>query len=206
MKFLAISDHVEPMLYSSAIKHFSDVDFIISCGDLPKYYLDFIISMLNKPLYYVKGNHYKNIEYTDYGGSRDGIPGGINLDNKMEHAKGISLLGFEGCRRYNSDGVQYTEAQMKAKVFRAAPVLFFNKLSTGRHVDIIVTHAPPLDIHDREDNAHRGFNIFRSVIERYKPKYFLHGHSHMIGANENRVTNVNGTIVVNTYGHIVLEI
>jgi len=46
-------------VYSSCIKErFADIDLILSAGDLPLDYLDFIISSLNKPLFFVFGNHH----------------------------------------------------------------------------------------------------------------------------------------------------
>ena len=58
MKILAVSDTEVPILYSpSIVQRFRDVDVIISCGDLPYYYLEYMISMLDVPLYYVRGNH-----------------------------------------------------------------------------------------------------------------------------------------------------
>ena len=64
MRILAVSDKVVPILYSGAIReHVGDVDLILSCGDLPHYYLDYLISMVNKPCYYVFGNHGKELEY-----------------------------------------------------------------------------------------------------------------------------------------------
>jgi len=58
MRILTISDVVEDRLYSIGLKdRFGGVDLVLSCGDLPAYYLEFIVSMLDVPLYYVLGNH-----------------------------------------------------------------------------------------------------------------------------------------------------
>ncbi len=51
MKILAVSDIELGYIYQPRIsERFSDVDLIISCGDLPHYYLEYIVSMLNVPL------------------------------------------------------------------------------------------------------------------------------------------------------------
>jgi len=42
---------------------FGDVELVLSCGDLPYYYLEYIVSMLNVPLLYVHGNHDAPPEY-----------------------------------------------------------------------------------------------------------------------------------------------
>ena len=52
VRVLAISDEVEQLIYSDRIKErFAHVDLVLSCGDLPTYYLEFIVSSLNVPLY-----------------------------------------------------------------------------------------------------------------------------------------------------------
>jgi len=74
-------------------------------------------------------------------------------------------------------------------------------------VDIIVTHAPPRFVQDAEDLCHRGFRSFRWLIGKYSPKYFIHGHIHGSFTDPSeRVTLINKTKVINTYGHYLLEI
>ena len=46
-KILCISDQIDPVIYSKDIKEkYGDVDFIISAGDLPIDYLDFVQNSL----------------------------------------------------------------------------------------------------------------------------------------------------------------
>src|SRR5947207_13754792 len=55
---LAVSDEVDPLVYSDHVRErFRHVDLVLSCGDLPYSYLDYIVSMLDVPLYGVRGNH-----------------------------------------------------------------------------------------------------------------------------------------------------
>ena len=57
-RLLCVADHVDPLVYSGAVKErFSHIDIVISCGDLKPNYYDFIVTSLNVPLYYVLGNH-----------------------------------------------------------------------------------------------------------------------------------------------------
>ena len=52
MKILCLSDYVDPLIYNQNIKQtFSDIDLIICAGDLPLDYIDFVVTMLNKPNY-----------------------------------------------------------------------------------------------------------------------------------------------------------
>ena len=76
IKILAVTDQVVESLHSANVKdRFGDVDFIISCGDLPYGYLDYLMTILGKPLYYVHGNHDKDHEYTESGRRSLGVCG-----------------------------------------------------------------------------------------------------------------------------------
>ena len=58
MKFLCVSDIVDPLIYSTSVKErYSDIDAIICAGDLSMEYQDFIVTALNKPMFFVFGNH-----------------------------------------------------------------------------------------------------------------------------------------------------
>ncbi len=58
MKILCVSDQLDPLVYSTRAKErFTDIDVILCAGDLPSDYIDFIVSTLNKPTYFVFGNH-----------------------------------------------------------------------------------------------------------------------------------------------------
>ena len=58
MKLLAISDQISPVIYGHLEDaSFRQIDLVISCGDLPLDYLEYIVSMLNVPCYFVPGNH-----------------------------------------------------------------------------------------------------------------------------------------------------
>ncbi len=58
MKILCVSDQIDPLVYSHMAKErFCDVDAILCAGDLPSDYIDFIVSTLNKPAFFIFGNH-----------------------------------------------------------------------------------------------------------------------------------------------------
>lgn len=196
MKILSISDRVEPILYGHFDPApFQGVELILSCGDLPPEYLAFLMTRLNAPLYYVKGNHDIRIDGYHPEGCR-------NIDSRLVVHEGLRILGLEGSHWYNGQPHQYTERQMAQKIRR----LWF-KLRRSKGMDIVVTHAPPRHIHDAEDRCHRGFECFRKIIDRYEPQYFIHGHIHFnFTAPDERIWEVNQTKVVNSYGHFLFEI
>ena len=58
MKILCVSDQIDPLIYNqNAHKNFPDIDLILCAGDLPMDYVDFIVSVFNKPTYFIFGNH-----------------------------------------------------------------------------------------------------------------------------------------------------
>ena len=96
-----------------------------------------------------------------------------NIDNKVEKFNNLIFSGLEGSKLYNYGEHQYSENQMKEKIARLFPKLFIRKLKDGRYLDVLVTHAPPWKIHDKDDPAHQGFKSFLSFIESklmYAPK------------------------------------
>ena len=58
MKILTIADIVVPALCGEFdANRFKGIDLILSCGDLPSYYLEYVVSLLDAPLFFVHGNH-----------------------------------------------------------------------------------------------------------------------------------------------------
>ena len=207
MKILAISDKIVDIIYTPSIEErLADVDLIISSGDLPNNYLEFIVTILNKPLFYIFGNHHRKVTYTDKGKKTGGPEGCINIDNRIIEYNGLLIGGLEGSMRYSPGEHQYTDFEMCMKINRLRPRLYKNKLFKKRFIDILVTHAPPYKIHDEEDLCHRGFKSFNKFIESYKPKYLIHGHIHYYGCGNKWLTEVNGTKVINAYGYQIIEI
>ena len=105
MRSLILSDEVLPQLYGPSLKRFvGDVDLIISCGDLPFYYIEFIISTLNKPAFYVFGNHGRELQV--HSGkddaawqTQDAPMGASNLHCQTAKINNLLLAGLEGSIR-----------------------------------------------------------------------------------------------------------
>lgn len=218
MKILCISDQIDPLIYSMNIKErYRDVDLVISAGDLPMEYLEFIVSSLNKPLLFVFGNHNLNAmpyyhkkvinigelspaDETDIDGY-----GSTYLGFTTRREGNLLLAGVSGSIRYNSDTGQYTERQMRHRLIALIPRLIYNKLRYGRYLDIFVAHAAPFGIHDRPDPCHKGFKCFLWFIKKFKPRYFLHGHIHLYDLQAPRLTVYENTTVINVFSNYLLE-
>ena len=207
MRILSVSDGEIGFIYSPMIlERFQATDLIISCGDLPYYYLEYILTMLNVPLYYVRGNHASRVEFTSEG-ERSSPWGARNLNQRVvEDETGLILAGLEGSIRYNQGPYQYTQSEYWMKAFQLVPRLMFNKLRFGRALDILVTHAPPWKIHDDSDLPHHGIKAFNWLIKVFQPTYHLHGHIHVYRQDTITKTQVGRTQVINTYGYREEEI
>jgi Icc-related predicted phosphoesterase len=207
VKILSISDTVIPSIYSNAIgEKFSDIDFVIACGDMPFYYQEFIISSLNIPLFFVHGNHDPKVEYSDHGECT--YPhGGTSLHRKVVRWNALTFAGVQGSIRYSkSSDYQYTQTQMWLFVSQLLPSLFWNRIYYGRYLDFFISHAPPWGIHDGPDFPHIGIKAFRWLIQRFHPKIHFHGHIHVYRPDMITETNFGKTRVINTYGYKVLEL
>ena len=207
MKILALSDEVVDFIYSPTVKErYGDVDLIVGCGDLPFYYLEFVVTVLNKPLYMVSGNHDAHNQYMSDGRILHHAEGTTNLDGDVANQNGVLLAGLGGSIRYRPDGVhQYTQNEMKGRIIPMMPSLLLNRVRRGRFVDILITHSAPRGIHDSDDPAHLGFEAFNTFIQWFKPRFLLHGHSHVYQSNAVTRTQVGETEVLNVYPYRLVE-
>ncbi|OJF75994.1 MAG: metallophosphoesterase [Treponema sp. CETP13] len=218
MKILCISDQIDPLIYNNRIKEmYKDVDIVLSAGDLPMQYLDFIVSSLNVPTYFVFGNHnLKELSYYEKGMSSTHtymlatekmkhFHGAVYSGFQVKKAKNVLIVGCSGSLRYNNGLSQYTEHEMKWKLIKMLPQLLVNKICYGRYVDIFLTHAAPFNIQDRKDACHKGFKSYRWFIKKFKPKYMIHGHIHLYDVNEPRITEWEGCTIINAFSHYILN-
>jgi len=216
MKILAVSDEVVDFIYSPRIRDkYADVDLILGCGDLPFYYLEFIVSMLDAPVYYVPGNHDKPEQYLSNGRiaryaegceQLDGVTARFSSPRVQGLPKGgVFLAGLGGSLRYNEGQNQYGQEEMFARTLSISPALTANRLRHGRYLDILVTHAPPRGIHDCPDKAHTGFNAFLSLMNIFEPRFLLHGHTHLYRPDTIRTSRYKRTEVLNVYPYRLIE-
>ena len=203
VRILAICDEVDPRLYGPGIEaRRGQVDLILSCGDLPPYYLDYVASMVNAPIYGVHGNHdgeFARNRDRDGDGNGQADWGMGELHGRVVEEQGLLIGGFDGSLRYNKGSYQYTEAGIRAQIAGMIPQLLMNRLRYGRYLDILVTHAPPRHIHDQPDRAHWGFEAYRWFLRTFKPRYHLHGHIHLYDKRTVTRTQFHETEVLNAY-------
>lgn len=217
MKILCIADNKDPLIYSHSLKQrCRDIDLVLSAGDLELEFYGYIVSVLNKPLFYIFGNH--NLKYYPYIAKKiyqlpydrnalKSVPsfGSKYIDNKAVKYNGLLIAGLGGSLQYNCGENQFTEFQMYMKIIKLIPRLFWNKLKYGRYLDILLTHATPLGIHDQPDRCHTGFKAFLWFLKKFQPRFHIHGHIHIYDINKQRKSKFNNTTVINAYNHVIVD-
>ena len=139
MKILLVSDMECPALWD----HFrpervEGVDLIISCGDLKRDYLEFLVTMVNRPVFYIPGNH--DVRYLT------NPPEGCEcIDDCVINYRGIRIGGLGGCLKYSDSAYQYTEKEMAHRVrkFRKC-IRKAGQKAVGVQQDIVKVHHPLL--------------------------------------------------------------
>lgn len=217
MKILCISDQIDPLIYSNNAKErFKDIDLVLAAGDLPMEYIDYVVSTLNKITLFVFGNH--NLKNFNRFHNSSNAKKKSSLEGSATHLAGAAYVGFKvlkegnlliagasGSLRYNKGEAQYSDRQMHWKLIKLIPLLLYNKIRFGRYIDIFLTHAPPLGIHDKEDRCHRGFKSFLWFMRIFKPKYLVHGHIHLYDLQDVRESIYEHTKVVNAFSHHIID-
>ena len=195
MKILVVADHEEKYIWDYFDKErFKDIELIISCGDLKKQYLSFLVTMITAPLFYVPGNHNTKFE-------KDPPLGCDSIDDKVVNYKGFNIMGLGGSYLYSYENYQYTEKEMHKRIRKLK-----RKIKKAGGVDILVTHAPAYKMGDGEDRCHRGFESFVEFIDTYSPKYFFHGHQHLNYGKGERLSKYKTTTIVNGYGYYIIDV
>ncbi len=173
------------------------VDLIVSCGDLSPSYLEFLETMVNCPLLYVRGNHDKKYDYKPPLGC-------TSIEDKIFDFRGLRILGLGGSMRYiPEEKDQYTEEEMAARIRKV------NRQATLMNgFDILVTHSPAKGYGDMSDLPHQGFACFNDLLDKWKPKYMMHGHVHPTYSHDFKrdMLHPSGTRIINAYESFMLEI
>ncbi len=196
MKLLLIADEEDRYLWDYYRPGcLEGTDLILSAGDLKAAYLSFLVTMANRPLLYVHGNH-------DGSYAMHPPEGCECIESRLVTVQGLRILGLGGCLRYNDGPHQYTERQMSWRIRRLQL-----QIARAGGVDLILTHAPAAGLGDEDNLTHRGFAAFLPLLDRWKPKYLVHGHVHRrYKPMESRILHYGSTTVINASGKYWLEI
>ena len=197
MKILAISDVASKALWSSQCRERLDgVDLILSCGDLPRAYLEYLTNFTAAPILYVHGNHDNDYAQHEPGGC-------ICVDDGVFNWKGLRIMGLGGSIRYNRESpYQYTERAMRRRIARLRP-----KVRRMGGIDVLLSHAPARGLNDGDDLPHQGFACFNNLLDELKPRWFVHGHIHLFyNYKLPRVCQRGETTVINATERYLFEV
>ena len=116
--------------------------------------------------------------------------------------RGVRILGLGGSMEYIPGAYnQYTERRMERRIKK-----LWWKLKKNKGFDILVSHAPAYQINDMQDLPHQGFECFKDLMDKYMPKYFIHGHVHAnYGGGFKREDTYGKTRVVNAYEYYIFD-
>ena len=197
MKILVLADTADKALWDYLDRRLLEgVELVLSCGDLPAEYLSFLTCFTHAPIYYVHGNH-------DTGYDTNPPEGCECVDDEIVVFNGVRILGLGGSMRYRpNQPYMFNEKEMARRVRKLR-----RKLRKHKGFDILLAHAPALGVGDMEDLPHRGFQVFLDLMDRYKPRYLVHGHVHQeysaLGFARER--KYGDTTVINAYKRYYID-
>lgn len=195
IRILLLSDIVDRHYDQNWHEHSLDgIDLIISCGDLPARYLEFLATVFHGDVLYVPGNHDESYLHHPPLGC-------ICIDDQIINWHGLRILGLGGSMGFKDSPYQLTEKQMKKRVSK-----LWLTLRKHKGFDILVSHAPAKGHHDGKDFCHQGFAVFTDLIHQYHPRYFFHGHVHFSYGDFPRLYQIENTLAINAYSSYIIEI
>ena len=211
MRILAVADEVDEFLYGDRL-HAIRPDLIVSSGDLPFDYLEYLVSTANVPLLYVPGNHDASLQRADttWMSLEQAVPvagpeGCENVDGRVIEVSGLRVAGLGGSLRYRPGPNQYSQAQMRWRAINLEFRIRLKRARSGRKLDVLITHAPPFGEAEAEDAAHVGFVAFSRIIKDLHPLLLVHGHVHPYGRSRPE-RRVERTRIVNAIPSRVIEL
>jgi uncharacterized protein len=195
VRILAIADEVSDSLGPESLSSLRP-DVVLSCGDLPFDYLEYIATVANVSLLRVPGNHDPApaprparvfagmgalAPRLDHEPDEHRIrpEGAISVDGRVAVAAGLIVAGLGGSIRYRKGPNQYTQGQMRRR--GTALALRARLRHPRRGVDVVISHAPPLGLGDEDDAAHQGVAALHPLVARLRPRLLVHGHVHPHG-------------------------
>lgn len=187
MRILAVADTEAKRFYDYYTPgRLAEYDLILACGDLKPVYMEFLVTMARCPLLYIHGNHDEFLDHTP--------PEGCDcIDDDLVVVNGVRILGLGGSYCYRQGKYMYSEKKMRRRIWKLLPKIWWHK-----GFDILVTHAPALGLNDFDTLSHRGFDCFNDLVEKYHPKFFVHGHIHReYGFHIPQRTELEHTTVIN---------
>ena len=202
IRWLAVSDEPDPVLGHEVNRTgLGQLDAIVGCGDLEPDYLGFLADAFHVPLVFVRGNHDRGGRWEESVATLAPRPW---RSGRLHALTGLPVAALEwprgrdGERRRNENGAW-------ADAIRIAASRTRDRLIGKDQPLVVVSHAPPRGIGDREADAyHVGYRGYRWLLDRTQPPLWLHGHVPPASVEGWRVP-ADGTEVVNVTGAVLVD-
>ena len=162
-------------------------EIVLSAGDLPWHYIEYVASCVDAPVVFVPGNHDPAIEPSrrsllglhlleDQADEGPRPHGAINADQADRRGRWPADRGARRLRALQARPSPVHPARVPPDGATASP-----SGEARGPVDVLLTHAPPLGLGDGDDRPHEGIEALHTVLERLQPSWHLHGHIHPYG-------------------------
>jgi len=203
IRWLVVSDDVEPALEHEINRtNLGVIDSIVGCGDLEPDYLAFLGDAFGVPLIFVRGNHDRGGRW--HASSSVLAPHPLRSGAVLEQdGLPIATLEWPGLRhgdRARHDGTAWVD------VLRIARKRARQRLLGRSGPLVVISHAPPRGVGDSAaDPYHVGFSGYRWLLDRSRPRLWLHGHVPPASVTTWREQHAD-TSVLNVTGALLLEL
>jgi uncharacterized protein len=196
IRILAISDAVEQAFADRRNRQaLQPIDLMLGCGDLDSAELAFLVDGFDAPLLHVFGNHDDPARWRAVSTCPEPI-----ISTRVRHAAGLSVAGLA----WPGDAGRYA-TRSDAAAWRQSIELVARRVRRTEPL-IVISHAPPYGAGDISDGTyHRGLGAYRWLLERLRPRLWLHGHTPLAATREWHV-QVGQTTVVNVSGAVLIEL
>lgn len=198
IRILAASDEPDPALdFGGNREALGRIDLVVGAGDLSPERVQFLGDAFPAPLVYVRGNH-------DHGGPWPALdklpPASTGIDRRT--LPGVNLLTLPWPP--SGDGsARRDEGAAWRQVIRS---LGLRLLIPGSRPWVVISHVPPRDAGDTPgDPYHVGFRAYRLVLQRLRPRLWIHGHTTR-AASPNPVVDHDRTTLINVTGSALVEL
>jgi len=165
--------------FKEHIRH--EIDFILSCGDVPFRLFEEILERFNKPIFAVKGKSDPAAPFPDFV---------EDVQPPMSQRLCWVIGGWQADLPHKPSGLSDHD-DMGADLH----------LGKFPYVDIFICHAPLAQMAEADDQAYSDCEAILNYIEEKQPRYVYHGHDH---SEVGRV--IGNTAIISVLGAQVVTI
>jgi predicted phosphodiesterase len=198
IRILAASDEPDPALDVAANRDaLGAIDLVVGAGDLSPEQVQFLGDAFPAPLLYVRGNHDRGAPWP----AHDRVPAAsAGIDRRTLPGVSIVALPWPSA---DDRAAKRDEGAAWRQVLRLVGA---RVLIPGRDPWLVISHVPPKDAGDTADDPyHVGFAAYRLVLDRLRPRLWIHGHTTRASSRTPLVEH-GGTTLLNVTGSALVEL